>query len=437
MNILYVNTYYYGGGAEAIARKLYEQMPEEVHTFFLAGRIQPDLPEGVTASLTGLADRSLATLQGMNRGNTTLRVPKTTRKMLELIREEQIDIVHFHNMHGNYFGIDDFGKIADACRGVVVTMHDMWTFTGCCPYGMSCRKWVNPAQKQEAAGQVSTGLCRGCCGNEAIVPRKDAVRLLQHKQAAFCGQGVHFVSPSRWLSEEASHSILQDEDVRTIPNGIDVGAWRTFTDTERREARRKYGIEDGRVVLLFAANRAGSPYKGYSILRQALRQMKNPEKYTCLIIGQADESKKNPRKNQKSADIGRLQVIYTGYIHEQSQMNELYAMSDLFLLPSLADTYPTTVMESEACGTPVLAFRTGGIAEQITPETGWLVDPVIRGKELEAAERLCFGIEEVFADGTFEVEKRRPLCRRFAQEHFDERRMLDGYLRLYQEILHS
>lgn len=435
MNILYVNTYYYGGGAEAIARKLYEKMSEEVNTFFLAGRIQPDLPEEVSASLTGLVDRSLATLQGMNRGNTTLHIPKTTKKLLNLIRDEQIDIVHFHNMHGNYFGIDDFGKIASACGGVVVTLHDMWTFTGCCPYGMSCRKWVNPAQVQESAGQVSTGLCIACCGNEAIGTKKEAARLLQHKQAAFCGSGVHFVTPSRWLQEEAFRSILQDEDVRVIPNGIDTGLWRTFTDAERKEARRKYKIEDERIVLLFAANRAGSPYKGYSILSQALRQLKDPGKFACVIIGKTGELKEYPWKDPEVSDNKRLQILYTGYIHEQSRMNELYAMADLFLLPSLADNYPTSVMESEASGTPVLAFRTGGIPEQIPPEAGWLVDPVIRGQEKEAAVRLCEGIEEVFAKGTLEVEKRRSLCRRFAQEHFDERRMLERYLALYHEIL--
>jgi len=124
--------------------------------------------------------------------------------------------------------------------------------------------------------------------------------------------------------------------------------------------RIKKNIPLKKRILGFGANYINSPYKGFDYLLQALHHLKsNPNSidFEVLIFG-----------SELSPDIlGKIPfpVHYTGYIKSEIEICEIYNAMDVFIVSSIADNLPTTVLESLSCGTPVVGFRTGGIPDMI------------------------------------------------------------------------
>lgn len=146
MNILYVGAYFQGGGAEKVMRQLYYGVKSgEVHTYALVGRWQPDIPEDVTVVYSSFLERLVTLVQGKCFQNTLVIAPKFQREIIRCIRQNQIDIVHFHNIHGMYMNISSLKTIKQHCRNVVITMHDMWLLTGgvpACFFLSQVGKWM-------------------------------------------------------------------------------------------------------------------------------------------------------------------------------------------------------------------------------------------------------------------------------------------------------
>lgn len=406
MNILYVNATFWGGGAEKVARQLYYGIKDgNTKTYFAAGRYQKDLPEDVAVLYKNFLGRAVSAALGVANHNFLFFTLSGRKKIIDLIRRENIDIVHFHNTCGNYIGPADIKAISKYCRNIVITMHDMWLITGCCPHGMSCNKWRDGNK------------CQKCGGNEWL--KKGTIwagKYLQSKTKNFSGKGICFVSPSEWLINKCKHSYLVTENIRLIPNGIDVKSIKPYN---KKEMRKKHQIPLNKHVLLFSANQMNSPYKGADYLIEALLNVPEKENYCLLIVG--------------NGKIDKLNLCFethiTGYIKDTQTMNELYSAADIFLLPSMADTFPLTMLEAMASGTPVLAFKTGGIPEAVNDEVGWCVEA---GDSIALANMLI----SIF-DHEEEYVQKVQQCRKYIVEKFSEDLMLERYRGLYRECMNE
>ena len=116
-----------------------------------------------------------------------------------------------------------------------------------------------------------------------------------------------------------------------------------------------------------------------------------------------------------------------GYIQDDEIMNELYALSDVFILPSVAENFPCSILESFASGTPVIASKVGGIPEEINEETGWL-------SEAGNSEELARVIESL-PDQKEKILKMGIACRKRVEDNFSEDKMVTEYLDLYLKEL--
>lgn len=94
-------------------------------------------------------------------------------------------------------------------------------------------------------------------------------------------------------------------------------------------------------------------------------------------------------------------------------MAEIYTAADVFVNPTYEDTYPTVNLEAQACGTPVITYRTGGSAESVHPD-----GVVEQGNILEVAKIIKSGIAK---------------CQEGLQ--FDCQRMAQQYLELYRSLI--
>lgn len=403
MRILYVNTYYSGGGAEKVARQLYYGMKKKgIETFFLAGRLQKNIPEGIGVIYSDFFGRFVTTLEGTIIPNTLLRTDHARKEIIRIVLDKKIDIVHFHNLHGNYFGISDLQEIKKYCKHIVITLHDMWLMTGCCPHAMNCKEWYLSA-------------CEKCDGNAVLQHGKRyAGRLLAYKESNCAGRGIFFVTPSKWLAQCCQQGYLKRENVRVIYNGIDMNEYKAW---DKNEVRKKYNLPLNKHIIMFSANGIKNPYKGFTYLLTALQDCLEKEDYALLVVG-----------NRKKDKIDLPYDVYDmGYTTEAKVMNELYASADLFILPSMADVFPFTMLEAMASGTPVLAFTTGGIPEAVTEETGWLVP---KGDSNALADK----IKTIFDDGD-KLANKTEKCRSYIEDKFTEDIMLNNYKMLYDEMI--
>lgn len=404
MNILYINTRFRGGGAEKIAMQLYEGMAhfKDVSVFYLAGRASNDTDTVPVVYGNHKIIRLYNLAFSFLTNNARRKDYRFRYKVISIIKKYKIDIVHLHNIHVNYMGIQDIEEIGRYCK-VVWTLHDMWALTGHCAYALTCSKW-----KEGSCGQ---------CPDLYMYPKMwvdQAKRVYKIKKIAFSGKNIIYVTPSLWLMKKCEESFLRNEFKTLIYNGVDTDI---FKPLDKVSVRKKYDIPFNKIVLMFAANNLENLYKGIKVLIRALEQVKKKEEYELVIVGSGG---KFPLEESYVCH-------YMGYIHDDRKMNELYNLADIFILPSIAENFPCTVLESMASGTPVAASDVGGISEQVDEETGWLFEVGNEERLAEVIDNLPREKNRLSAMGVN--------CRRKVEQSFSQEQMIKKYYEVYQEIM--
>lgn len=265
---------------------------------------------------------------------------------------QNTDIIHLHWFNQGYLSLNNLKQLLKTGRPIVWTLHDMWAFTGGCHYAGTCTGFM-----------VS---CGNCPFLKHPTDKDLSFKILQKKKAILKEANITFVACSKWLKQNAaSSSLLKGFKIHDIPNPIDQSV---FYPMDKQLLRQKMGLPTDKKIVLFAAANISDKRKGLSYLLDALDLFINTNAkhvvFEVVTFGKSDDS---IFKN------ARFKVHDLGVLHETRKIAEAYTLADLFVLPSLEDNLPNTVMESMACGTPVLAFDTGGIPEMVEhKKTGYL-----------------------------------------------------------------
>ena len=274
----------------------------------------------------------------------------TTLRFLSRLNKIKPDILHFHNLHNSYINLPLLFRYVKKHRiSVIWTLHDCWSFTGRCPYFdmTKCGKW-----------QTGCGNCP--CPKEsypqALVDK--TARMWRLKKKWFTGiEDMTIVTPSQWLGDLVKESYLKDYPVKVINNGIDLSV---FKPTES-DFRQKHGLGD-KYMLLGVADSWGAR-KGLDVLVELSKRL-DATKYQIVLVGTNEDVDKQLPDN----------IISVHRTQDQKELAEIYTAADLFVNPTREENYPTVNMESIACGTPVLTFRTGGSPEIPDETCGEAVD---------------------------------------------------------------
>ena len=263
--------------------------------------------------------------------------------------------------------------------------------------------------------------CCGKCPQLGSNREKDLSRTVwtrkreAYRHALDTGQ-LHIVALCEWMAEEVkSSALLSEAPVHTIPNGLDH---RTFRPRDTRGIRRALGIPWEHRIVLFVAQSAQNHRKGFDLLSDALVAL-DADDMTLLSIG-GDEP-----------DLGAaLPHTHLGTIESDLLLSVFYSLADLFVIPSRQDNLPNTVLESMACGTPVVGFDMGGIPDMVRPgETGWLT-------ETSNVRALRQAIEQALADDAAR-EQRGQRGRAVVEEEYTLERQARRYQNLYEGLLHG
>lgn len=266
------------------------------------------------------------------------------------IRTARPDLLHLHWVNNAFFHLSLLEKVK---HPVVWTMHDMWPITGGCHYDNGCGKYL------EACGS---------CPQLGSSRKQDLSRLVWNmKSRHYDGKGITFVAPSNWLAHCARTSpLLDDSDIRTIPNGIDTNVFRSVDKAFARDLLQL--PQDVKLVLFGAVRSTGDARKGFDQLRKACRHLGGNSANAELVVFGASE-------RSTSAKIG-MKAHYLGPLNDDISLVLAYSAADVFVCPSLQENLANTVVEALACGVPTVAFDIGGMPDLIRHhEWGYLAKP--------------------------------------------------------------
>lgn len=437
LRILQVNSQDLGGGAEQVAWNLFKAYQSLGHTSWLAvGAKQSQDPDVLTIPHRRLGfwawfSREKPEFHSIKQREATSGLNFITRVLATAIAiPEQLlgiedfnhpgskrllslppslpDIVHVHNLHNNYFDLR-YLKLLSRQVPVFLTLHDAWLLSGHCAHSLDCQQW-------------QTGC--GHCPDLGIYPaiRRDSTAFnWRRKRKIYKDSQLYVVTPSQWLMNKVNNSMLDKLEARVIHNGVNLGI---FRPVDRNSIRERLNLPKRTSILLFTANNAlKNSFKDYTTIEQAVTQVNLSdsikESLIFLILGSDKPDEKQ---------IGNVRIRYIPFERNPAQVAHYFQAADIYLHAAHADTFPNTVLESLACGTPVIATAVGGIPEQIDDGvTGFTVAP---NDSSTMAERIHLLLTDI------ELRQRLSIqASQTARHRFDLNRQVNDYLNWYYEVL--
>ena len=417
MKIAIANTYEQTGGAAKAAYRLFRGLQD-------AGQ----KVDYLVRTRSGIADPHIVQMGAFNR--SMLTVDKLIQRYYVTLNRTSVsntpftityagvnttlskelhdaDVINLHWIE-KFLSLQSLQQILDLGKPIVWTLHDERPFTGGCHYTSGCEEFKTD--------------CSNCIQLK-YDPYKVAKRNLEAKQELFENIDLTIVTPSKWLAETArSSALFGNKRIKVIPNGIDT---QVFRPLDKRKCKEEFGIDPSALVLQFGAQDTREKRKGFSSLIEAIHYAMRNERFSkmaregnivVLCVGEL------------SSDIEKLPMksIATGYIDSDAKMVKLYNATDLFILPSLEDNLPNTMIETMACETPVVGYDSGGIGEVVDSSNGRLV-PTGESKQLA----------EVIIEFLFN-EKLRLECGNAARQLIEKRykisHQVEGYLTLFKDL---
>lgn len=318
------------------------------------------------------------------------------------------DVLHLHALQGGWFSYPAVPWLTRH-KPAVLTLHDMWPLTGHCSFSFGCERW-------------RTGC--GSCPHPEVFPEihRDATHLEWLLKRCLWGRtDLTAVTPSRWLAGLVAQSILGNAVIRVIPHGLDL---EVFAPQDREASRARFGVPADAVVVLYAAASVADPRKGADMVIRSLSGVTPGLRASCVVLLMGD------RAHQTGPPLraAGYRVVELGYLADDGVKAAVYSAADVLIYPTRADNAPLVILESLACGTPVVAFAVGGIPETVRDgETGLLVAP-------EDVAGLTSAVTVLVSDAGLRA-RLGPSCRDHATAHHERGAVARIHRSLYEEAI--
>ena len=375
MNILQINTIDTKGGAAKVAHRHHLELQKMQHRSHLLVSRRYSQDPCVGQFPTSRIQTSL---------NRRLNLHERFFRTRSFVGRHpwfcEADIVHYHNLHGGYFNLHDLPPLAQQ-KPSFMTLHDPWIIH---EFGMT----------PEYQSLFHTG----------------TANYIKRKQETIARTPIQFISPSEWLANKVRACYAQP--VHVIPNGVDTDL---FRPQNRLAARQSLNLpQEKHLVLCIAAGGVKNASKGLSDL-DFLLNAPLPGSPDFLIIGGDSAGRPHPR------------VMHVPYIQDESILAQYYTAADVCVFLSRAENFPLVILESLACGTPVVSYAIGGIPEMIEHKrTGYLATP-------QDQNDLVHGLDQILGRDALSKGALSAAARQVAESRYNLSRMSHAYLEIYQQ----
>lgn len=403
MKVLHINQSDTSGGAAIAGYRLHQGLLERnIDSRLLVGQAQTQSDRVATVKRRHRLESRLFRLSsylGLNNLNliSSFDIPKDKFY-------QEASVLNFHNLHSGYFNYLTIPNLTKD-KPAVFTLHDMWSFTGHCAYSYNCDRWKS-----------GCGKCPHLDTYPAVA-RDSTIWEWKLKDWVYSHSNLTIITLSRWLTEQASQSMLARFPIHHIPNGIDTEAYQPI---ETEYCRYVLGIPKEKKVLMFGAESLKDQRKGSDLLIASLRNLPTTLKtdIVLLTLGNGGEQIKS---------IG-INTINLGYVNSDRLKSIAYSAADLFVFPTRADNLPLMLQESMACGTPMVSFNIGGVSDLVRHGiTGYLA-------LTEDSQDLCQGIVQLLEDDRLR-ENMSQNCRAIAVKEYALNLQVQRYISLYKQAL--
>lgn len=316
-----------------------------------------------------------------------LRRQRHMRALLTLMADHPPRVLNLHNLHA--CGLDHEVLLGLPAQTMLVwTLHDCWPVA---PFAFEWAAGLKGAFEVENPDGPTT---------EAASSRRS------HFFAQF--KKTCCVSPSRWLAYYGRTRVASWVRMKHIPYGVPVDQFRPLDSTP---IRRELGLDPSMILIGLTAGRFSSR-KGADILFEAVRRLQRADVH-ILLWGD----------DQNLAFPTDLEVHRAGFVSDPSLLVRLYSACDLVACPSRIDNLPHAILESFACGVPVVGSAVGGIPDAVRPgHTGWLY-------EGNSAEACAHTLAQAFTERPW-WDRYRARCRDVAETEYSLEAQARGYHQL-------
>jgi glycosyltransferase involved in cell wall biosynthesis len=318
------------------------------------------------------------------------------------------DVIHLHWVNHSFLNPAHLAELAKLNKPIVWTFHDSNAFTGGCHVRYTCDHFVRQ------------------CGYCPLLKKADADdashKIWLQKHEAYQQLKFSIIAPSSWmLNSVLMSSLMQDKPALQIPNTLETNI---FKPTDKVQAKKQLGLPEDKFIFLtgFMPSRKDL-HKGTSYLLESLELLKermgvNAQQIELVVFG---------NRNAKDVPDFSFKTSFLGTINDDAKLAMCYAAADAFLIPSLEDNLPYTVMESLSCGTPVVAFTTGGIPDMVQHlQNGYLA-------EYRSAKSFADGMEWAINHGDPKALQKQ--SRQTVMDKFAEPVIAQKHIQLYQQLV--
>lgn len=313
---------------------------------------------------------------------------------------KEADIVHLHWVSGFLDWESFFQKNT---KPIVWTLHDQNPFLGGEHY----------AERYLGMDEFGVPVVRNYTNDELVMDEK----LLKIKKASLVGStNINIVCPSQWLLTSSKDSMLfKSYNHHLIPYGVSSDVFRPYN---KGFCKNILGLNESKISILFVADSLLNNRKGFRYLQRAIDFLVkdfNVDVEFCAIGSGSEEHQ----------DVN---IKHLGVFKDDRMMAIAYNSADIFIIPSLEDNLPNTMIEALLCGTPVIGFPTGGILETIQNGFNGIVCEEISVRSLASCiKRFLFG----------KIEFNRDEIAIDAKGKYNLKKQALAYKELYTKILNQ
>lgn len=309
-----------------------------------------------------------------------------TDYLLETKEFKEADIVHCHNLHSNFFDLKTLQKMS-LQKPVVWTIHDMWAFTGFASDSATLKK---PNRKKFL-----------------LFLWDNTPHLLRVKKNIYKKSKLCVVAVSDWLKKEIEKSVLGEQSITRIYNGIDVNIFKPYDKTL---ARKELGMPLDKKIVAFGI-------KGWADSNKIVDRYASDKNIFFVAIGHS---------NIKTENKNYLPLPHT---QDRSLLAKYLSAADVFFYPTRGDSFGLINAEALSCGTPVVTYNIDALPEIVShKEVGYVA-------EYENIDDAKNGIEYVLNLSKDSYALMSAKAREKIVGNFSCEKMRDEYLALYKRIL--
>jgi glycosyltransferase involved in cell wall biosynthesis len=321
---------------------------------------------------------------------------------------KKADIVHLHLIH-NYsnFSILSLPNLSRK-KPLVWTLHDPWAFTGGCEHSFDCDKW-------------KIG-CNGRCPHPratSLFKRRMPYFHWKIKKYLYANTDLTLIVASQWMKDKVSVSpLLKHLPCHLIPFGVDINM---FHPGDKLAARKALGIKEGARVIAFRdPGYKVDKFKGMKWLMEALEILQLATPITLLIFQDGNEFEKLGHK---------YDIIKTGWI-KGKEMAAALSSADLFLMPSIQESFGLMAVEAMSCGLPVIVFEGTALPSIIKAPVGGVAVPAKNSIALSTAIEHLLNNED-------DRKKISMQARALVEADYSDSLYVNKHVELYQSIINN